>query len=369
MKLLKNGESGQTLIIVLAMMALGSLLVVPTLSLAGTSLKYHQVIEKNTLENYAADSGVEYALCNLGNSPDEYESNPLVHNFTLSERTVDVTAQYMGDSIYKITSTATSDSGSSTTIESYVEILNADYSYLFNNAITSPGDITIKPGTEVYGDIQYNGELDNKGNIYGEEITAPVEWPTAEEFSSFYWDYVDDLTPLPDGHTIDISSGTEADPYPIGPLYAAGNLTITGSGVTRLDGTIYVAGNLSFNPIPDITILLNSQTIYAEGSINLQPGCTTSGSGCIIAVGDVNFQPSISGDDFVFLMSLEGKVWLKPSNSFYGSVAGDSEVELMPGTTLNWVEPTEGLDFPDGSSGSGGSGEYELNILTWQISK
>jgi len=369
MKSLKNGESGQILVIVLAMMALGSLLVIPTLNLASTSLEYHQVIEKNTLEHYAADSGVEYAICELGNNSNEYMSNPFTHDFTLSEKAVDVTAQYMGDGIFKITSIATSDSGSSTTIESYVEILGTDYSYLFDNAITSPGDITLKPGTEVYGDIQYNGELDNKGNIYGEEITAPVQWPTAEEFSSIYWDYVDDLPPLPDGYTIDISSGTEADPYPIGPLYVAGNLNITGSGVTRLDGIIYAAGDISFNPTPDITILLNSQTIYAIGSINLQPGCIISGSGCIIAVGDVNFQPSISGDDFVFLMSIEGKAWLKPSNSFYGSIAGDSEVELMPGTTLNWVEPTEDLDFPDGSSGSSGSGDGELNVITWQISK
>ncbi|GAJ00597.1 unnamed protein product, partial [marine sediment metagenome] len=59
MNLLKNGQSGQALVMALVLLALGSLLVVPILDLAGTSLNYHQVIEKDTLETYSADSGVE----------------------------------------------------------------------------------------------------------------------------------------------------------------------------------------------------------------------------------------------------------------------------------------------------------------------
>jgi Tfp pilus assembly protein PilX len=354
MRLLKNGESGQAMVMALILLTLGSLLVVPTLSLSVTSLKYHQVVEENTLETSAADAGVQYALCKLGNNEGAFATEPLPSE--VNDSTVNVTVEDIGGNIYKITSTATTDADSSTTIESYVLISRA----LFDNAITSPGDVTLKPGTEVNGDVQYNGQLDNKGDIYGQEITAEIKnWPTAEELSALYWEDVKDLTPLPDGYVIDISSGTLETPYLIGPLYATGNLTITGSGVARLDGTIYVSGDLTVNPTPSCTILLNMQAIYTEGSITFQPGTTTSGSGCITAVGNIDYQPNISGDDFVFLMSLTGTVTLKPGTSFFGSVAGNCEVELMPGTTLNWVAPADGLNFPAGSG--------ELNIITWQI--
>ena len=356
-----NNEKGQALPLALIVLAVGTLVIVSFLGLASSNLIGSRAYEQAITEQYAADAGVEYAIWHLQNEESE------VPEFTLNDKTVNVTIDDQDKPIYKITSTATSDDGSSTTIEAHVVIFG-DYAHLLDSAISSPGDVTIQPGTEIHGDVQYNGALNNKGAIYGEVTTDPLVWPTAEEFSMFFWDDVDDLTPLPPGHTIDVSSGTEADPYPIGPLYAEGDLTITGSGVVRLDGIIYVGGNLHFNPIQDITILLNGQTIYAEGSIDLQPGCTTSGSGCIIAQGDLNYQPNISGDDFVFLMSIEGTVSLSPGNSFYGAIAGDSEVELMPGTSLNWIEPTDGLDFPGGEGGSGGTGRNPT-ITTWQISR
>ncbi|MFC1979312.1 hypothetical protein ACFLVS_00290 [Chloroflexota bacterium] len=363
MRLLKDKESGQVLIMVLILLALGSLLAVPTVRLAGTSVNYHRVVEENTLELYAADSGMQYALCKLAGSPGEFEPEPLPSG--VNGKTVNITAEQVNGSKYRVVSTAISDNSSSTAIESYVTLASI-YDYLFDNAITSPGDVTLQPDTEVNGDIQLNGDLDNKGDIVGEISDEPVIMPTVEEISAFYWFDVEDLTPLPDGYTIDISSGTEADPYPIGPLYASGNLTITGSGVARIDGTIYVAGNLSFNPTPSMTILLNMQTIFAKGSISLNPGVTISGSGCIIAVGSLNFQPDISGEDFVFLMSVEGTVDLQPGNSFYGSVAGDVEVELSPGTTLQWTSLSEGMNF-GGGGGIGGT-VGDMDILTWHIS-
>jgi len=357
-----NSEKGQVLPLTLIILAVGTLVIASFLGHASSNLIGSRAYEEAIIEQYAADAGVEYAIWHL--QKEELE----VPEFSLNDKTVNVTIDDQDKPIYNITSTATSDDGSSTTIEAHVKIFG-DYSYLLDNAISSPGDVTLQPGTEVHGDVQYNGALDNKGEeIDGEIITDPLDWPTAEEFSMFFWGDVDDLPPLPPGHTIDVSSGTEADPYSIGPLYAEGDLTITGSGVARLDGIIYVEENLHFNPTPGITILLNTQTVYTGGNIDLQPGCTTSGSGCIIAEGDLNYQPNISGDDFVFLMSIEGTVSLSPSNSFYGSIAGNSEVELMPGTSLNWIEPTDGLNYPGGDGGSGGTGR-EPTIITWQISR
>jgi len=107
MKLLKNGQSGQALVMALILLVLGSLIIVPILNLASTSLNYHRVVQRNTLETYAADSGVDYALCELGNDPEGYKTEVLQDSFIVNDRTVDVTTEYMGDDIYKITSIAT----------------------------------------------------------------------------------------------------------------------------------------------------------------------------------------------------------------------------------------------------------------------
>jgi len=342
MNLLKNGQSGQAMVMALILLTLGSLLVVPILNLAGTSLNYHQVIERNTLETYSADSGVEYALCELGNDPEGYQTTPFQHSFTINSRNVDVSAQYLGDDIYKITSTATTDSSSSTTIESYIHI--SPYPAFFNNAITSKGDVTIRPGGEVYGDVQYEGTLDNKGTIHGDAYQAPVEnWPTVAELSQFYWVEA----PILNESSIDISIGTVETPYPIGPARTSGDLTLTGSGVAELNGTLYVQGSLTL--MPGTAIKLNGETIYADCNITMQPGTDVYGPGCIIAAGDIDFQPNLmTGEEgFIFLMSIEGAIKFQPNNDFYGCVAGDVDVLLQPTAGLYWTEPDPGLEYPE----------------------
>ena len=341
MKLLKNRQSGQALVLALILLALGSLIIVPILNLAGTSLNYHSVVQRNTLETYAADAGVEYALCELGNDPEGYKTEVLQESFTVNDRTVDVTAEYMGDDIYKITSIATTDSNSSTIIESYIHI--SMYPDFFNNAITSKNDVTIRPGGEVYGDVQYGGELDNKGTIYGDAMQEPVDdWPTVEELSELYWE--DNVI---SGSTIDISSGTVENPYLIGPGHTNGDLTIKGTGVAALNGTLYVQGSLKV--MPGSALMLNLETIYAEVDITMQPGTDLYGPGCVIAAGDIQFQPDLmTGEEaYILLLSIEGTIQFQPNNDFYGSVAGNIEVTLQPGTGLYWVEPDDGLDYPE----------------------
>jgi hypothetical protein len=340
MKLLKNGQSGQALVMALILLALGSLIIVPILNLAGTSLNYHSVVQRNTLETYAADSGVEYALCELGNDPEGYKTEVLQDSFTVNDRAVDVTAEYMGNDIYKITSIATTDSNSSTTIESYIHI--SQYPAFFNNAITSKGDITIQPGSLVDGTVQYGGVLDNKGTITGDIIQAPVaDWPTVEELSQFYW--VDDVI---SGSTINISSGTVENPYLIGPGHTNGDLKITGTGVAQLNGTLYVQGSVTFQP--GTGIKLNGHTIYADADIIMQPGTEVWGPGCVIAAGDVQFQPQLgTGEEaFILVMSVEGTVQFQPGNDFYGALVGNAEVTLQPGCTLSTTDPGDGLDYP-----------------------
>lgn len=353
---LSKDEGGYALGLVLILLILVGLIIGPLLLLMTTTLMSSYRHQEWMLGFYAADAGIEDAAYKIQHEdpilPAIGVSYPYViedeygEALQINDCTVGVTIEgidHPSDEVYKITSTATSD-GRSTTVESYVKADRVDLSGFGDNAITTNGTVTIMPGSEVIGDIE----------------TDPEYWPTAEQLAAYFWEDVESLTPVPDGHSINISSGTEVDPYPIGPLSAAGDLTITGAGVARLDGTVYVKGDLTV--MPNCEINLNGQSIFAEGTITFQPGCTVSGSGCIIAVGDVDFRPDMDSapGDFVFVMSVEGTVWFSPSGDFYGSVAGDVEVQLQPGTTLTWVEPGEGFEWPAG-------GEAVLDIRTYTI--
>jgi len=64
---MKRGESGQAFLLVLVMLVVGSLLIVPSLTLASTSLKAGQMVEENMKGIYAADAGIEDALWRLIN--------------------------------------------------------------------------------------------------------------------------------------------------------------------------------------------------------------------------------------------------------------------------------------------------------------
>ena len=374
-------ERGVVLIVVLILLAVGGLTIAPMLSHMSTGLKAGQTYERKTDQYYAADAGVENALWQITREqrlpefPSEQGDQWQYTIEDLNGKSITVTIEYTGkdsegNDVYKIDSVANDESGN-TAIESYVTF-GGGFAFLLDNAITSAGDVTLMPGVEVDGDIWYNGTLVNKGTITGDELTEPIpSWPTAEYFSDYYHQDVDGLTCVPDGYSINITGGTEASPILIGPICSAGNLTITGTGVARLEGTVYVGTQYSkvgdFVVMPNCTMQLNGQTIFAEGNINFQPNCTTSGEGCIIAVGDINYQPNISGEDFVALVSIEGTIHLQPGNDFYGCLVGDTTVELWPGTSLNYVAPTEGgINFPglDDDNYTG----YEVTIRTWETS-
>jgi hypothetical protein len=315
MKLLKTmkrklkDESGQALAMSLIMLVLGGLLVVPTLSFMTTNLTANRQIDRKNLELYAADAGVEKILWNIqyaesfvlpADGSEWPPSGPLT--FTINDRTVEAEISKQADQPYKITSTATGADGHSTTVECYIDT-QADLSWFFDSAITSKTTVVIKPGTEVTGDVTYGTEdgLDNKGEIIGEEIYDPDladNWPSADELSSYYLAQVATAPDIAAGTTISVNGYTAISPRSIwneGPAHALGNLTITGSGWARLDGTLYVVGNLLVQP--GCTIDLNDETIFVEGTIELKPGSFLVGSGCIIAVGNILFYPNLSAGD------------------------------------------------------------------------
>lgn len=403
LKELGRDETGQVFILALIMLLLGGLIMAPLLGFMGTGLKAGQAYEKRMAELYAADAGVEDALWQIMTKPDELPQaegeDPMgysiadVNGKEFVEDPLDhpIVITYIDETTYKIESTATSvDIGSSTTIESYINILS--FTDFMNNSITSKGPVTLKPDSHVTGDPEEGvGDV-----VYGEE-PAPSEgqvtdgevrpinedelnaWPNADDLHLYYWPHVEGSVPYPDGTVIDVKDTPE-----IGPLYCEGDLDIKctnegevaqlhwveGNGTTEEEfGTVYVKGDLNIAGPKDYTLDLNFQTIFVEGKIDITDKCTITGSGCIVALGDIFFSPKLesSPDDFVFVMSVYG--WLQlnpgaPSSDFYGSLAGNVDVQLQPGKQLHWSGPPPELKFP-------GAEPSDRNVIkairTWEI--
>jgi hypothetical protein len=355
-------EAGQALPMALILLVLGGFLVVPTLAFMTTNLNANRQIDRKNLELYAADAGVENVLWNIQDDPGilPAEGNTLPLDFpdqTINGmNTVTTTIENLGNRIYKIKSIATSPGpgGHSTTIEVFLNCLN--FANFLEGAITSNGDITIRNST-ITGNVFYADEKSVTGSTLSDEPIQETQtnWPTWDELSPFY---------LPDVQGHDYTGPNplyinDLSPCTLGPLYRDGSLTIDNktAGLTlTLNDTIYVTGNLIFGQSKNYTINLNDQTMFVHGV----PGATWAidfpsnsitviGSGCIIADGNIRFMPGMSSNDqeYVLVMSLTGKTYMKPGGPFYGSLVGDAEVEIQNGT-LTWTDPyNHDLNFPD----------------------
>ena len=370
---LGRDESGQgALAMVLLLLMLGAVILTPLLVSMSTGVKSGEVYESKMQEFYAAEAGVEDAIWKI---KDRNLSASYSLGEEINDRNVTVTIEDNGGGIYLITSTATSDDGGSTIVESYVS-LPMDFSNLLDNAIVSGNEVDVAEDPNVSGNISLplDGTLSpatfepDNGMVKWEEL----DWPTAEELSLFYADDVE-------GHDYRYDNIDVKRYSSIGPLYWDGSFSVYntgGPGVLQLNGTVYVTGDLIFKQPGNnnkYTIDLNGQTIYCEGNIVIAPQhITLNGSGCIIAVGDVTLMPGLesSPDDFVLVMSLNETVNLKPHGNFYGCLAGDDKVYIQK-SDLTWTDPsTYDLNFPmdDGDGGTGG-GRTVRSLLANKVTK
>lgn len=342
---LRKSEAGQLLVYVTIVLMLAGLIIPPLLGFVSGAGRTAQIRQDRMLHVYAADAGMEDAFYRIGNStaglPQSPEDDPWVSNIS------DVNGYYVDveiykeaeEGVYRITSTATSDSGVSVTIESYTSLW--DYWSLLGSTCSSLGDIELSPNSEIWGNITLNGDVTGSGEIHGDETYGILGWPSAEELSYFYGLQVS----LSCGYST-LSVG-EDESIPLGPCQTAGDLIIKGQGNVTLEGTLYVAGDLIVKP--GITIKLQGETIFAEGTIELQPGSFIYGPGAIIAVGDVYFAPNLANTEFIFVMSVEGTVTAKPNGYFYGSFAGSIEIDLQGDSTIQWMDYPDTLNFFGGS--------------------
>ncbi|MFC2044068.1 hypothetical protein ACFLT8_02565 [Chloroflexota bacterium] len=276
MKLAKNGESGQILILVLILLVLGTLLVVPMLQLSYSGQKYNQVLEINTMNAYAADSGIEYCRYAIYNYPAEIQQSPLNEDLVLNGIDVHVSAEWdYAAGAYSISSTA-EKAQRSVTIECMIVV---DVG-LFGNVIACDGNLEITncdfvnplyPGeSDVYtnGNIEItNSYIDGDVKASGTISWAPpsvitgeiVEGTVVLTFPTIDPQLHEDKAKLGGTYTGTYNTGDET----LGPLYIDGDLKFGGGDDVILAGTVYVTGDVDMGNA-DVT---GFGDIVAEGDL------------------------------------------------------------------------------------------------------
>jgi hypothetical protein len=378
-----KGRRGQILILALLVMFVGAVILTGLFQYMGSSLLLATKGEENAVNYYAADSGIEDALYwlqrdqedgdlwvwNEGEEQWEREGYTLNYtNSTANNRAVDVSVENnpsgCGDNCYLITSTATHNkSGVSTIIESYIRATPLEFWKFGDDAITSNYDVTILGDKGwVHGNVSYVDSITcnpEPCSVNG-TINDPFEdgipwWPETWAIAKYFEDQVDISKPF-SGGSIDVAVNST-----IGPLYIEGDLEIMSSvngASASLAGIIYVTGDLTIDGNRAFLLDLNNQVIFVENKdaiigdsiaaghadVQINDYCNLSGSGAIFAIGDIWFEPKLitSSLDFTFIMSIEGWLNMQPASEFYGSVAGNLAVDVLP---QNEIRRTEDDDF------------------------
>jgi hypothetical protein len=378
-RLIKD-ESGQAIILVLVLILISGLITAPLLAFTGNGVHNRGVYENRTAQLYTADAGVEDALWRIQHGDVVLCPGNPSHQYTIPDvngRTVDVTITSVTGfggapnltGTYRIESTAAGNgSGSATGIEAYITAVNkyGDYGDILGQVLTSENEITLMPGTEVYPSTGNHSPVENYTG----------DWPTAEELIDFYLEDVKDGTHYYSDTIIDIA-GVDTE---LGPLYVDGELRIKNTSNTpanlTLTGTIYATGDTLIGCTgKDFTLDLNGHTIFvASNSSDPQKAlwvggkCTVVGSGTIIAIGDMYFEPQTEAGvtDPIFVMSVLGTTQVQPQGDFFGSIAGNVEIQLQPGTSINYPEDEgwyDNLNFLIGVK------KLVYSIASWELSQ
>ena len=289
--MLRKTESGQTLIMALALLAVGSLLVLPVLTSTFTNLNYNRTIECQTLNDYAADAGIQYATCQIYNDAGTYTQSPLSANFTLNGRTVNVGATYQGGGLYSINSTASGGGCGRTTIRSFVNLSHGAFAY----TLAAKQDLTImNSNVDTFPDPGIGADIHANNNIV---ITGPKKstkkiWgdATAVGTVSDPDGFIEGTsTPDSDNVTFPLTNAAlyatiamegEDSPhigdlqysgggtYSVGPLYITGNLVIDAGTTVELEGPLYILGTIQINN----GYIVGNEHIISEGNVTITGG-------------------------------------------------------------------------------------------------
>jgi hypothetical protein len=338
-----SDQKGYILIAALLVLVVLGLISGPLLSYMVGGLGAGHVFEVGAAELYGADAGVQDAVWKIQNNLGLCVGSPTTE-YTISDvngKSVDVTVTWMYNTTetvnYRVESTAVTGDDSETTITAYVTGVSkyGDYTGILGQVLTSQEEITLMPGTEVYPSEGEHAPVEY----------YPDDWPPIGELAEFYMDDVAAEESY-DSDLLTFNSDME-----LGPFYRNGDLEIkagTAGFTLTLTGTVYITGDTQIGSTgKEFTLDLNGQTIFVE-SDSADPAkalwiggkCTVVGSGVIIAMGDMYFEPNTEAGvtDPIFVMSVLGTTSVQPGGDFFGSIAGSVEIQLQPGTSINYPD-------------------------------
>jgi len=273
-----NNQKGQALPLALVALAIGTLVIAPFLRHASSSLIGSRIYEQSIDEQYSADAGVELAIWQLRSGESEVPEGEELElpQFALNGKTVGVTIANEGDWIYKVTSTATSDDGSNTTIEAYVLItlgFSDGYFTVF------PGGFILNRGDEYTGNVYAEGNVQLardatvNGGVYAEG-NVQIARDAAINGSVYAEGYVQ----LSEGAII------------TGSVCAGGDVQLN-EGAT-INGNVYAGGDVQLNQGATI-----NGDVYVGGDVQLNQGATITGDyplpyeGCpLLGIADIVIQ-------------------------------------------------------------------------------
>ncbi len=331
------------MIMAIVALALGSLLIIPTLNYSATAVQATEIKERRTGELYAADAGIENAIWELASN-----------NLTLAEGTqvtlpqiqlnrsmVETTVFHIPGGrlpTYQIVSTANSTGSSETTIEAQMYIGNL----LFTHGLASGGNITLGNNCTINGDIYYEDQLAHGwGYSHNGTITTPgsLDLPSDEQNTEFARKFKDEAM-AGGNHTGSLVINADTN---LGPLYIPGNLTVRKNRTVTLTGTIYV-----------------------EGWIDCKKDSTFTGDGSIVAVGRITMDKvgNYGTNGASVIMSLTSDIIIKNQSTinaliyvpnglahfqFTTTVVGSivaAEIHVQQGATITFDEDIKDLDLP-----------------------
>ncbi|MCL0076754.1 hypothetical protein M1O12_01845 [Dehalococcoidia bacterium] len=337
-----QGQKGQALMLTLILLGVGGLILTPLLNFMGTGLMAGQAFEDEMHGVFAADAGVEYALWHLtsGNLTVPGNGTENLTGFTINHNTVNVSVQNiresMGETIFRINSTASGDSGS-TTIKSDVSIKkpfyfaaattggDLDFGALLSivtGDIYAHGNIDASVVIGVTGNATATGEIDAWLEIVGgtktEHLRPPLRFPSAERIKALTEQLREEAALLGGTHDGDYTIKREPPRwqlwplpprwipspyfYDLGPKHITGNLyihTYYGHKEVRLGGTVYVEGDVKmiYWGLPDHGFFFKGPgTLVAEGNITLIPP--------VALFAD----PHLDADQIPLIMSTDGNI-------------------------------------------------------------
>jgi predicted acyltransferase (DUF342 family) len=341
-----NNEKGQALPLAMLALCIGSLVISPFLSHAGSNLIGSAVYEQLIAERYSCDAGIEYALWSLQGGTLEVEegSTELLPEFSINSKTVNVSVENQGSDIYLVTAIATSDDGHSTTIESYI---------LSGGGWSSDGDID----GDTEGDVFIDGNADIDSNVTVDGSVYATEDVVLGNNAEVTGDVVA-------GGDLDLSNNAIIG----GDVAAGGDLTLNNNSEI---GSIEVGGNVCANG--DVTLENNTiiyGSIYTTGNIDLSGNSIIKGDvfiGNDIATIIVDNNARIEGNVYI-TGSITNKIQLANNARIYEDVYATGTInnivreqnilgDVFEEYTGEYPDHPDCLVMPEPGGGTG--------IITW----